>query len=183
MFHDWRPVAHVCRVRRRDTLDPRYETALASSMHRLDPSLADAIFRLFFSSIFVLLGGEHLVDDSLLQHIMPAWVPAKRLVSALSGVVLLSGGLCIATGLYLRWAALMLGGFLIVVTLLVHVPGMLATPTDIPSEAGWLWDVFQRSNFIKNVCLLGVCVHLLTHEPGRFTLDRALERLRTRRRS
>ena len=149
-------------------------------MRRLDPSVADAIFRLFFSSIFVLLGGEHLVDDTLIQHIMPLWVPMKRLVSMASGVILLSGGLCIATGLWLRAAALMLGGFLVVVTLLVHVPGMLGVPEHIPAQAGWLWDVFQRSNFIKNVCLLGVCVHLLTHEPGRFTLPRYLSRLRSR---
>ena len=152
-------------------------------MRRLDPSVADAIFRLFFSSIFVLLGGEHLVDDSLIQHIMPVWMPAKRLVSALSGMLLLSGGLCIATGLYLRLAAVMLGGFLIAVTLLVHIPGMLAVPPSIPSETHWLWHVFQRSNFIKNICLLGVCVHLLTHETGRYTLSRTMQRLKRRKRA
>lgn len=152
-------------------------------MRRIDPCVADAIFRLFFSSIFILLGGEHLVDDTLIQHIMPVWVPAKRLVSLLSGVILLTGGLGIATGIQLRAAATLLGAFLIVVTVLVHVPGMLMVPDQIPSDAHWLWDVFQRSNFIKNVCLLGVCVHLLTHEPGRFTLPRTLHRLKAARRS
>lgn len=151
-------------------------------MRRIDPSVADAIFRLFFSSIFILLGGEHLVDDTLIQHIMPVWVPAKRLVSLLSGVILLTGGLGIATGIRLRAAATLLGAFLIVVTLLVHVPGMLMMPEQIPSDTRWLWDVFQRSNFIKNVCLLGVCVQLLTHEPGRFTLPRTLSRFKAARR-
>lgn len=151
-------------------------------MRRIDPSIADAIFRLFFSSIFILLGGEHLVDDTLIQHIMPLWVPAKRLVSLLSGVILLTGGIGIATGFMLRAAATLLGCFLVVVTLLVHVPGMFMIPAELPSDAHWLWDVFQRSNFIKNVCLLGVCVHLLTHEPGRFTLVRTLERLKAARR-
>ncbi len=149
-------------------------------MRRLDPSLADAIFRIFFSSIFILLGGEHLVDDTLIQHIMPIWVPAKRLVSMASGILLLGGGLCIATGVRIRQAALVLGAFLIVVTLLVHVPGMLSAPSSVPHDARWLWDVFQRSNFIKNVCLLGVCVHLLTHETGRYTLPNYLRRLRQR---
>jgi uncharacterized membrane protein YphA (DoxX/SURF4 family) len=138
------------------------------------------MFRLFFSSIFVLLGAEHLIDDALIQHIMPLWVPLKRVVSIASGIVLLAGGLCIASGTRLREAALMLGAFLILVTLLVHVPGMLSSPESIPPDTHWLWDVFQRSNFIKNICLLGVCIHLLTHQPGRYTLSAYLKRKRSR---
>jgi uncharacterized membrane protein YphA (DoxX/SURF4 family) len=60
----------------------------------------------------------------------------------------------------------------------VHVPGMLLVPETVATDSRWLWDVFQRTNFIKNVCLLGVCVHLLTHEPGRFSLPRYVRRFR-----
>lgn len=140
-------------------------------MRRLiDTDAAELVFRLFFSSIFVVLGGEHILDDTLIQRLMPEWVPMKRAVSVLSGVVLLVGGGSIALGIYIRPAAVLLGVFLIVVTLLVHVPGILHAPGFIGAGEKWLWDVYQRSNFIKNVCLLGVCMHLLTHEPGRYTL-------------
>jgi hypothetical protein len=65
-----------------------------------------------------------------------------------------------------------------VVTLAIHVPGMFQAPGSIAPEDMWLWDLYQRSNFIKNVCLLGVCLHLLTHEPGPYTLPGYLQRQR-----
>ena len=34
---------------------------------------------------------------------------------------------------------------------------------------------------VKNLCLLGVCVHLLSHQPGRYSLDRYLARARAAR--
>ncbi|HET9933338.1 MAG TPA: hypothetical protein VFQ35_21685, partial [Polyangiaceae bacterium] len=52
---------------------------------------------------------------------------------------------------------------------------------DIPADAGWIWIVLQRSNLVKNVCLLGVCVHLTTHAPGRFSVDAWLERRKHKR--
>ena len=136
----------------------------------IDTDVAELIFRLFFSSIFIVLGAEHLFDDSLIQRLMPEWVPMKRAVSVLSGLVLLVGGGSVALGIFIRSAAILLGVFLVAVTLLVHVPGMFQAPGFVEGKEIWLWDVYQRSNFIKNVCLLWVCLHLLTHEPGRYTL-------------
>ena len=34
-----------------------------------------------------------------------------------------------------------------------------------------MWPVLQRSNLAKNLCLLGVCVQLGWHKPGRYSLD------------
>jgi uncharacterized membrane protein YphA (DoxX/SURF4 family) len=139
---------------------------------RVDADMRDLIFRGLFSSIFLGLGCEHLLDDHVIQHLMPSWVEYRVLASRLSGIVLLLGGLSILTGYRIRLGARLLGAFLAVVTLAVHVPGCFSVPADIPSESAWLWTVFQRSNLIKNVCLFGVCVHLTTHEPGRFSWDR-----------
>jgi uncharacterized membrane protein YphA (DoxX/SURF4 family) len=138
---------------------------------RVDKDMRDLIFRCLFSTIFVALGAEHLFDDRLIQHLMPAWVGYPALASRVSGVVLLLGGLSILTGYKLQFGARVLGAFLVVVTLAVHVPGCFTVPADIPRDASWLWIVFQRSNLVKNVCLLGVCVHLTTHAPGRFSVD------------
>ena len=142
----------------------------------LDTDMAELLFRLFFSSIFLVLGAEHLFHDQLIQALMPEWLPLKRLCSVASGVILLAGGGSIALGVELRRGALLLGVFLILVTALIHIPGMLITPESVAADDVWLWDLYQRSNFIKNVCLLGVCLHLLTHEPGRHTLPSSLRR-------
>jgi len=145
----------------------------------LDPDTTELIFRLLFSSIFVVLGGEHLFDDALILRLMPDWLPAHRALSVASGLLLLTGGGMIAAGLRVHWAAMGLGAFLVVVTGLIHVPGMLAAPADLQGDWVWLWDVYQRSNFIKNLCLLGVCFHFLYHEPGRYSVE-AWREARTR---
>ena len=142
--------------------------------------VSELLFRLLFSSIFVVLGAEHLFDDALIQQLMPEWLPMKRALSIASGIILLVGGASIALGVRVQEGAILLGLFLIVVTAVVHVPGMLQPTTLVAADDMWLWDLYQRSNFIKNVCLLGVCFHLLTHEPGPYTLPGYLERNRAR---
>jgi len=67
-----------------------------------------------------------------------------------------------------------LGAFAAVVTLAVHVPGGLARPIFVESEALWLWDILQRTNLVKNICLLGGCFHFLHHRLGKYSLARYL---------
>lgn len=137
---------------------------------------SDLIFRLLFSLIFIGLGGEHLVSDNLIQRLMPDWVPSPRLVSIFCGLLLLSGGALIALGYRLRLAAAMLGTFLIAVTAMVHAPALQGASNPVAHPADqWLWDTLQRSNFVKNLCLLGVCVMLLHYPLGRWSLQRYLE--------
>jgi uncharacterized membrane protein YphA (DoxX/SURF4 family) len=138
---------------------------------RVDSDVRDLIFRGLFSTIFLGLGSEHLLDDRLIQHFMPGWVPYPVLASRLSGVVILIGGLSILTGYRMQLGARLLGAFLFIVTLAVHVPGCFQVPPGIAPDYAWLWVVFQRSNLVKNVCLFGVCVHLTTQAPGRFSID------------
>lgn len=139
---------------------------------RIGEDTSDLVFRVLFSTIFIGLGLEHLLSDDLLQALIPSWLGARRLVSLASGVILLTGGLSIALGLKVHLGAAMLAVFLVVVTALVHAPGLIGHyPAGLDADAHWIWTIYQRSNFVKNICLLGVCVHLLTHQPGRFSLD------------
>lgn len=145
---------------------------------RIDEDISDLVFRALFSTIFLGLGVEHLVSDQLLQGLIPDWMGYKRLISALAGVVLLAGGGSILTGLKVHLGAAVLAAFLVAVTVIVHVPGVIgAPPASVPASAEWLWQIYQRSNLVKNLCLIGVCVHLLTHQPGRYSLDQFLTRL------
>lgn len=141
---------------------------------RLNSDLSDLAFRALFCLIFVGLGGEHIVDDALIQKLMPTWVPYKRLVSLGCGLWLLGWGTLVLLGWQLRWAAQALGAFLIAVTLTVHVPGVVARPLFVDAEAVWLWDILQRTNLVKNICLLGVCFHLMHHRLGKYSLARYL---------
>jgi uncharacterized membrane protein YphA (DoxX/SURF4 family) len=138
---------------------------------RVDGDMRDLIFRGLFSTIFLGLGSEHLLDDRLILHLMPSWVEHPMLASRGSGAVLLLGGLSILVGYHMQLGARLLGAFLLIVTLTVHVPGCFSVPNSIPTDAAWIWTVLQRSNLVKNVCLFGVCVHLTTQAPGRYSVD------------
>jgi uncharacterized membrane protein YphA (DoxX/SURF4 family) len=161
MSRPWRDLRLNCRMLRQ----------IRRIEDQVDHDVRDLIFRGLFSSIFLGLGSEHLLDDRMIQHFMPAWVGYPVLASRLSGILLLGGGLSILTGFQMQIGARVLGAFLLVVTLAVHVPGVFYVPPQIPPDFGWLWIVFQRSNLVKNLCLLGVCVHLTTLAPGRFSVD------------
>jgi len=140
-------------------------------LHRLNYDLTDLIFRILFSLIFLGLGLEHLFSDALIQGMMPDWLVYKRAASILCGLVLLGGGTSILLGYHSKGGAIVLGLFLVVVTAVIHLPAVLGNPSDLPPEWVWLWEVYQRSNLVKNLCLLGVCFHLINHEHGRYSLD------------
>jgi uncharacterized membrane protein YphA (DoxX/SURF4 family) len=144
---------------------------LKDAVHSTRYGLSDLAFRILFSSIFVGLGGEHIFSDKLLLLLMPDWVPFPRAVSIGCGVFLLAGSATILLGFHMRRGAQALALFLIAVTLSVHLPGLLERPPEVDESSYWIWDMFQRSNFVKNICLLGVCIYLMEHRPGRFSLD------------
>lgn len=134
-------------------------------------SAGDLAFRLLFSFIFLALGGEHIVDDTLIQRLMPPWMPMPGVVSTGAGVVLLTGGVMVAIGWRLRAAAVLLGAFVVAVTVAVHLPAVVGLVPAPDGTTEWAWTILQRSNLAKNLCLLGVCVQLWWHVPGRFSLE------------
>jgi uncharacterized membrane protein YphA (DoxX/SURF4 family) len=138
---------------------------------KLTADTADLLFRALFCVIFVGLGAEHLFSDDLIQRLMPDWVPFERAVSIGCGLWLMGWGSLILLGLKVRWAAIALGVFLVIVTAAVHLPGVFSTPGDIDPRNAWMWDILQRSNLAKNMCLLGVCFHLLHHRVGKYSLE------------
>lgn len=138
---------------------------------KLNHDLVDLLFRGLFCVIFLGLGAEHVFSDDLIRRLMPEWVPAPRAVSIVCGLWLLAGGGLILLGWRLRLAALGLGAFLILVTAAVHLPALFFYPASLPAESKWMWDILQRSNFVKNLCLLGVCFQLLHYQPGRYSVD------------
>lgn len=83
----------------------------------------------------------------------------------------------IALGYRLKLAAIMLGTFLVVVTALVHAPALASATSPVSDPADrWIWDTLQRSNFVKNLCLLGVCMMLPFYQMGKWSLQSYLDR-------
>lgn len=142
---------------------------------RITEDVADFLFRSLFCLIFVGLGAEHIVSDALIQKLMPAWVPFPRLVSLACGIWLFGWGLLIFLGWKVQWAARALGVFLIAVTIIVHAPGVVTYPEGLGGDCLWMWDILQRTNLVKNICLLGVCFHLLHHDVGRYSVEHFLQ--------
>lgn len=143
---------------------------------KLNRDQADLIFRALFCSIFVGLGGEHLFHDDLIRRLMPEWMPMQRLVSALCGLWLITWGGMLLLGWRIQLAAKALALFLIVVTLVVHAPGVMIKSLNIPESDYWMWEILQRSNLVKNMCLLGVCLQLHYYELGKYSLEKYLLR-------
>ena len=142
---------------------------------KLNQDIADLLFRSLFCLIFVGLGLEHIFSDALILKLMPEWVPFPRLVSLCCGFWLFGWGSLILVGWKIEWAAKALGLFLIIVTFAVHAPGVMIHPPTLKAEDVWMWDILQRTNLVKNICLLGVCFHLLYHQVGRYSLESYLK--------
>lgn len=137
---------------------------------KLNEDQCDLIFRMLFCSIFLGLGFEHLFSDTLIQHLMPDWVPYPRLISIFCGLVLVTGSFFILLGYRVRLGATILAIFLVVITVPTHLVGIFKYPVDLPLESRWMWDILQRTNLVKNLCLLGVCFRLFYYEPGKYRI-------------
>ncbi|MBO6573920.1 MAG: DoxX family membrane protein [Rhodothermales bacterium] len=89
------------------------------------------IGRVLFSVPFILMGLNHLVNAYLLTNAVPSFLPAEMLVVRATGILLLLGGLAILAGYRAHLAALILGIFLMMTALLVHLPEYLGSETAV----------------------------------------------------
>ena len=137
--------------------------------------MATLIFRIFFSLIFILLGGEHLFRDNLIQQMIPHWMGSPRVWSVLTGLMILAGGGSILFGAFTRLGAWMLITFLVPVTLLVHVTSIGHYPDGLDERFRWLWDVYHQGSLVKNLSLIGGAIYFAFHGAGKFSVDRWLE--------
>jgi len=135
---------------------------------RLNPGeklqrLADPVFRLFTSLIFIIGGLGHFFQHEMMLGRM-AETPWRDLVLMvgdpsvllwLSGAVFIIFGVTLALGLMTRVSALLILVTLIPITLTTHVvPG--------PSHVGPLF---------KNIAIMGALILLIARGSGAFALD------------
>ena len=93
-------------------------------------------------------------------------LPMSELLTACTIAVELGGGLLLVIGWKARWAALAIFLFLIPTTLLFH--NFWASP---PEQL-----VAQRTNFLKNVAIMGGMLMVWAFGPGRYALETSAKR-------
>jgi putative oxidoreductase len=131
--------------------------------------------RLLFSAIFISNGINHLVHASAMTaYVRAAGLPVPAFTNAVTGVVLLVGGVCILLGVLARLAAAAIAVFLVLTALTVH--HFWGLP---PEQA-----TAQSIHFWKNISMTGGALLLVYFGPGPYSVrahSRVLEERRAQR--
>ena len=121
------------------------------------------IGRVVFSYFFIYSGFNHLTKLSMYaQYAGASGVPAPTVLTALSGLMLLAGGLSILLGFKVRWGSLLIAAFLVPAAFTVHKFWGITDPMMAGNQAAHFW---------KNIALTGACLMfygLATLYPGRW---------------
>lgn len=125
--------------------------------------LAALVGRILLAVIFIYAGfGKITAFAGTAGAIASKGMPLPELLTACTIAIELGGGLLLLLGWKARWAALAIFLFLIPTTLLFH--DFWASP---PEQV-----VAQRTNFLKNLAIMGGMLMVWTLGPGRYALAR-----------
>jgi uncharacterized membrane protein YphA (DoxX/SURF4 family) len=106
--------------------------------------------RIVFSFFFIYSGFNHLTKLTMMsQYAGASGVPAPTLSVAVSGLMLLAGGLSILLGVQPRWGAVLIALFLVPAAFMVHKFWGIADPMMAANQAAHFW---------KNIALTGACL-------------------------
>ena len=116
---------------------------------KIDAALAARLTRvgqLAFGICALIFGTAHFVYMNLTAPLVPKWLPpTQEFWAYATGVAHIAAGVAILTGVQARLAAILLTIMFASFTVLVHVPMLLATPSD-----HWIWN----ENAV-NIALIG----------------------------
>ena len=111
------------------------------------------VSRILFGGYFIMNGVSHLKNiGGMAGYAASKGVPAPKLAVAVTGLLLVLGGLGIVLGAWIQYAVLALVVFLVPVTFKMH---QYWKETDPMQKMG------QQINFTKNIALLGAVLAYL----------------------
>lgn len=106
--------------------------------------------RILYGGFFVMNGMNHFVKMGMMKgYAASKGVPAAGLAVAVTGLLLLAGGLGILLGVYVPWAIAALIVFLVLVTFKMHNFWAIADQN---------MKIVEMINFTKNMALLGAAL-------------------------
>lgn len=120
--------------------------------------------RILLAVIFLISGfGKIGGFEGTAGYIASKGLPMPQVVTALTILVELGGGLLLAIGYKARWAALALGIFTLLAAIIFH---------DFwAAEAAQKMN--QQINFLKNLAITGGMLMVFAFGPGRHSVDKA----------
>jgi putative oxidoreductase len=133
------------------------------SLMKFDHPILPLLGRLLMSYIFLTSGLAKVFSwEGNVQYMSTRYLPAIPVLLALAAVIELGGTICLITGYQSRVAALVMFGYMIVLTLIFHnywsIPGNMAG--------------MQETQFRKNLAIAGGLLMLAYSGPGRWSLGR-----------
>lgn len=133
-----------------------------SSDNRIAADTAALVGRILVALIFIISGfGKITGYAGTAGYMASKGLPLVDVLLPLTILIELGGGLLIALGWKVRWAAAVIFLFMIPVTLVFHNPAGLA-----PAEAQQ-----QMIELLKNLSIMGGMLCLFAFGPGRFGID------------
>ena len=120
--------------------------------------------RILLAVIFLISGfGKIGGFEGTAGYIASKGLPMPQVVTALTIVVELGGGLLLAIGYKARWAALALAVFTLLAAIIFH---------DFwAAEAAQKMN--QQINFLKNLAITGGMLMVFAFGPGRYSIDKS----------
>jgi putative oxidoreductase len=130
------------------------------AIRRYGPLLA----RILLSQIFIISGfGKITAFQGTAQYIASHGLPAAQLVTILTIIVELGGGIALLIGWKARWAAGALFFFCLLAALIFHA--FWAVPVE---QA-----MMQQINFLKNLAISGGMLYVVAYGSGPLSVDKA----------
>ena len=110
--------------------------------------------RVIFGGYFIIAGFKHFRHIKMMSaYAASKDVPLPKIAVALSGLLILLGGLGIFTGIYVKWSLYLIIFFLLGVTFKMHDYWNITDPMQAMP---------QKINFDKNIALIGAALLLLS---------------------
>jgi putative oxidoreductase len=130
---------------------------------KLDHPIIPLFGRLLMSYIFITSGLAKVFSwGANVQYMSTRHLPAIPVLLALAAVIEIGGSICLMTGYQSRAAALVMFGYMIVLTLTFH---------NYWAFSGNFAEL-QETHFRKNLAIMGGLLMLAYSGPGRWSLGR-----------
>ena len=126
--------------------------------------LAALVGRILLAVIFIISGfGKITGFEGTAGYIAAKGLPMPQVVTALTIVVELGGGILLAIGYKARWAALALAVFTLLAAFIFHDFWAV--------EAAQKMN--QQINFLKNISIAGGMLMVFAFGPGRYSVEKS----------